>query len=73
MQRWVPRKGKEPPPWVLIVYGLGMTAAGIHMINNRGPHAINPAPLAAIPFFFAVGIWCLAIRIARVRKRSKGL
>jgi hypothetical protein len=74
VQRWLARKGKEHPPALWIVIGVGMTLAGIGSITNRGPHAINPAPLAAIPLFLGVGIWCLVVGIAALReRRSNGL
>jgi hypothetical protein len=46
-----------------------MLMAGLSSVANRGPHAINPAPLAASIFFFALGIFALAIGIAQVRER----
>ncbi len=69
MQRWLARQSKGQPPVVLIVIGIGLILAGIGCITNRGPHAINPAPLAAIPFFFCAGIWLLAVGIAKARER----
>jgi len=73
MQRWLARRGNGKSPVLLIVFGVGMSLAGIGAATDRGPHAINPAPLAAIPAFFGVGIWCLAVGIAQVRERSKDL
>jgi hypothetical protein len=55
---------------VAIICGLGMLLAGLASIANHGPHAINPAPLGASLFFFAFGIYLLAIGIAQIREQG---
>ena len=52
-----------------ILFGLGLIWAGYEALTNRGPHAINPAPLAAIPLFIAAGIFALSVGIAQLRER----
>jgi hypothetical protein len=69
VQRWLARQNKGRPPAVAIICGLLMLLAGLDSITNHGPHAINPAPLAASLFFFAVGIFVLAIGVAGERER----
>lgn len=69
MQRWLARQNKGRPPVIAIIVGLLMLLAGLDSITNHGPHAINPAPLAASLFFFAFGIYVLAIGIAARRER----
>ncbi len=68
MQHWLARQNKGRPVALPIVCGLMMCWAGVEAATNVGPHAINPAPLAATLFFFALGIYVLAIGIAQIRE-----
>jgi hypothetical protein len=69
VQRWLARQNKGRPPVVAIIGGVLLLLAGLDSITNRGPHAINPAPLAASLGFLAFGVYILAIGIAQVREQ----
>jgi hypothetical protein len=71
VQRWLARQNKGRPSVVPLIAGLAMLWAGLASIANHGPHAINPAPLAASLFFFAFGIFALAIGIAQIREERR--